>query len=282
MTILSARQLGVQRDLVKQAGILTYSQEDLSGMMTKILPSIKVGLKALVNYFDTTTSTAGTSLTGAQHTFLRDLQGRSYGDILTISMPVPMGLNAPYLDYLDVLEKAANFTCQEVPEILGEYSTYLAGLVSTNHAMLESMNLNVKYVRQEKDRELYTDRMAAMLNGGVIATRPIKEMIKRNADWEKVISRTDALSMRLNQVDRTALNKKIKDAYDLLELLNKRVVGGEMNQVTPEVVMHLSEGAYQLGKNFEFFSVVYYRASVLNATIAEDIRHLSDCFKNKD
>lgn len=281
MTILSARQLGVQRDLVAQASIYTYSQEDLSGMMTKIFPSIKSGLKTFINFFDTTGPSAGTSLSGTQQTFLRDLHGRSYGDILTISMPVPMGLNAPYLAYLDVLDIAAEFACQEVPEILNEYTTYLAGLVSTRHAMLESMNLNVKYVKQEKAREQLTEQMAACLNGGTVANRPIKDMIKRNVDWEKVIARTDALSMQMNKIDRGVLNSKIKEAYELLELLNKRVIDAEMTEVTPEVVMHLSEGAYQLGKNLEFFSVVYYRASVLNATVAEDIRHLSDCFNNK-
>lgn len=282
MSILSARQLRTQRDLVANSPILTYSQEDLGGLFQNIFPSIKAGLKTFVNFFDTSTSSAGKSLTGSQHDFLRELQGKRYGDILTITIPVPMGLQAPYLDYLSVLEATAEFVTQQVPEILNEYSTYVAGLVSTNHAMLESVNLNVRYVKQEKTREELTEQMAAMLNGGNISNRPMKEMVKRNTDWEKVIARADALSMQLNKIDRTALNQKVKDTYDLLDLLHKRVINGELDQVTPEVVMHLSEGAFQLGKNLEFFSVVYYRASVLNETIKTDIAHLVDCFNPVD
>jgi hypothetical protein len=282
MSILKARQLNTQRELVAQSNIYTYSQEDLTGMMFKIFPSIQSGVRAFINFFDVTSQKPASSLSGLEQKFLNDVKGKAYGDIYTIGIPVPQGLNAPYLHYLDVLDKAVDFASQDVPEILNEYTTYLAGLVSTQHAMLESMNLNVKYVKQEKEREQVTELMAACLNGGTTATRPIKDLVKRNNDWEKVIARTDAISMRLNQIDRGVLNKKIKEAYDLLELLGKRVSSGEMAEVSPEVIMHLSEGAYQLGKNLEFFSVVYYRVSVLNATIVADIKHLDECFKKED
>jgi hypothetical protein len=282
MTILSARQLNTQRDLVAQANLYTYSQEDLGNMVTRIFPSIQSGLRAFTNFFDVSGSKAGQSLSGSQHTFLRLMAEKSYGDILTIGMPVPQGLNAPYLTYIGVLEKAADFCCTDVPAMMTEYTAYLSALVSTHHAMLESTNLNVQYVQKEKERDDLTDQMAACLNGGTVSTRPIKEMVKRNKDWELVIARADALSMRLNKVDRSELNKKIKEATDLLELLGNRVGAGELAEVSPEVIMHLSEGAFQLGKNLEFFSVVYYRACVLNETIAADIKHLDDCFNKRD
>jgi hypothetical protein len=282
MTILAARQLNTQRDLVAQANLFTYSQEDLGSMVLKIFPSIQSGLKSFINFFDVSGSKAGQSLTGSQQTFLRDIAGKNYGDIYTIGIPVPAGLSVPYLDYISVLEEAADFACTDVPMMMNEYTTYLAGLISTQHAMLESHNLNVQYVKKERDREELTEQMAACLNGGTSATRPMKAVVKRNKDWEHVIARAEAVSMRLNKIDRNELNKKIKEATELLDLLGKRVMSGELSEVSPEVVMHLSDGAFQLGKNLEFFAVVYYRACVLSETIVADINYLGECFNNRD
>jgi hypothetical protein len=177
MTILAARQLNTQRDLVAQASLFTYSQEDLGNMVLKIFPSIQSGLRTFVNFFDVSSSKAGTSLTGSQQKFLRLIGERNYGDIYSITVPVPQGLNAPYLDYITLLEKAADFACVDVPAMLNEYTSYLAGLISTQHAMLESRNLNVQYVKKERDREELTEKMAALLNGGTVARRQAQQRL---------------------------------------------------------------------------------------------------------
>lgn len=247
---------------------------DLGSMLQKVFPTIQAGVHEFVNFFNTTESGVQ-SLNQHQVTFLSALKGHSYGNLMSVSLAVPEGLAVSYVDYLDALAPAVDMAMQ-IPALLTEYSSYVASLISTNSAMLESTSLELKYARDEQARQRLLDQIAACFKqGDMTALLPLSKVIRRSADWTEVVARADKLALILNNVDRNALNKQIQETTGLLDLLAKRVVSGEMKEASPEVLLHLSNGAYQIGKSLEFFSVVYYRVKVLNVVLTSNMQKLS-------
>lgn len=244
---------------------------DLAALVKKTFPMILDNFKGLLSF--ATPIEAAIALTPEARSFMNNVvRKHSYMDVAPMSAWVPEGFSGTYLDYLPSLEAQVTHAESIVNGTLGPFTGFLAKVLTNYDDQIATQA--VSYTGLNKLREaLEADNAKHYRKGSTKAQVAVGDVVKRNADWETVLHTTDQLSMRMNKIDRKALTKKLDEATDLLDRLIKQIKNNKMDHLTPEVVTTLSNGAYQVAKEVEFYSIVYYRVLAFTDAVSKTVKN---------
>jgi len=64
-----------------------------------------------------------------------------------------------------------------------------------------------------------------------------------------------------------------------LETILDKIKRNEFQQMSPEVINNLSEGTYQMARELEFYSVIYFKVQVFINSINKTIDHFKSVVK---
>lgn len=237
-------------------------------------------IPTLVRAFNTVSSVfnpaePGAPITADERAFLRLIESHKYLDLAHLPAYVPEGMEETYLNYAAILGQAVDHALEAVG-MLNHFSTFIAMLITNREQQLMTKSDVRMYQNLVKDREGLLKEMAAAFKNGSHKTDVLyKDVINRNSDWAAVFATTDKLSKKVNGVDRKGLIKKVEETSGFLDKLAKLVADGKMENVSPEVVNELAEGAYQIASELEFFSVVYYRVLAYTTAVTRTTTSLS-------
>jgi hypothetical protein len=263
------------RDLV---ALEAYSVSDLGGLVRKVFPSIKTGLHNLVGMFGQGHDKVG--LTSNQHDFMKVLNHKQYVDLMPLTAYVPEGLAVSYLEYDRELRPMVERACL-VMSVLNPYSTWLALMAHSNEALLDTKSHAREYEKLAQERDALTRRVAACFKAGSTRTEAkLSDVIHRNSDWPAVFKATDAMSVEINKIDRKALDKKLNECVELIDAIGRKIERGDFEDVTPEAVMGLSDGAYHVAQELEFFSATYYRVLAFTTAVDRSLKHVVTVYKD--
>lgn len=267
-----SKQLRIYRDSVAMEAINTA---DVTAYFKGIFPAVAESFQSFVH--NIRPSDQALALAPSHRDFLKAIPRHAYTDVAALTAFQPEGLAVPYLEYAEVMLQAAEH-CNAIMDTLNPYSVYLAQLI-TNPEMKLSTNSNdkeFKLLEQDRDK-LNRELGACYKKGSTKAETSYGAVIQRNADWPDIFARLEAITRNINGVDRKVLLKKIGECSDHLEVIIKKINGGEMEGVANQTVMNLSNGAYQIASELEFFSVVYYKSEVLLASVQKTLDHFKKC-----
>ena len=266
----SLQTLRHYRDVV---ALETFSVQalDVTTMLKRMMPDIRTHFSNFVARFSATDKPI--PLTRDQRMFIQLLEKHNYADLAPLGVTVPEGLSVDYLAFAHILKQASDHAVK-VQQLLATYTTYLAMLVTNEFQRFETKNSVQVYQGMATEGEQILKEMGACFKPGSHETKAsYGDVIARNKDWELVFGEADSLSKQMNSVDRTALNKKVKEAAELMDKVIQMLKDGKMESSAHEVAQELSEGAYQIAQELEYFSVVYYRVlgfvTAVNATVAK-------------
>lgn len=263
------KQLIHQREVV---ALEAFAISDVAGLLKRVFPSVTEGITSFVGRFSP--NEPGVSLTSDQSFLLRELPKHNYLDVADLTAYKPAGLAVPLIDYVEALKPAAERAAETFHKYLPGYTMILSRLINDESFQLASSDLTRDFANLEKEREkLYKNIGDCFKKGDTGTTTTYEKLVKRNGDWKEVIAFTEHMTNTMNKVDRKLLNKKIEETVELLSVLAAKIERGELQKVSPQVVKALSEGAYQLGAELEFFSVVYYRLMELTGTMNQTMEH---------
>ncbi len=262
-------QLKQQRSIV---ALEAYTVDDLQGLVRRVFPSIQKGMASFKNVFS---SEHAIGLTGRQRDFLKITDKRTYPSLMPLTAFVPEGLKVSYLDYAQALSPAVEHACQ-APSVINQYAIFLAMLVSNRSAIFETQAQTKVYTALGKERDSLNKEIGKCFTpGGNKTDVKIQDVVGRNSDWPSIMTATDDMSKAMNKVDRTHLNKKVEECVELLGHIGKAIAAGEFDKVAPAVIMDLSDGAYQVAAELEFYSVMFYRLDALCKSMDRTIAHVS-------
>lgn len=268
-------QLRIQRDIV---ALEAFAVSDVTGLLNNIFPSMKETFLGFMRSYSP--SEAAVSLSGNYKDFLKEIPKHNYTDIRSITAYVPEGLNTDYKEYGDYLQAAVAHATAVMDDVLNPYSTYLAQLV-TNHDMRLSTNtFETVYKPMEEKRDLLTKDMAGCFKkGSTQSVSNIGKVISRNADWEDLFVLCERLTQQVGKVDRVKLKKKIGECTEYLEAIERKLKRADMEGVAPQVIQNLSNGAYQVACELQFFSVVYYKVEVFVNCVNRTLNNFATVMK---
>jgi hypothetical protein len=243
---------------------------DVQGLLKNTLPELVAGLKDYVFRF--APNTPGVQLTPRQHEFITEVSKHSYMDITPLAASIPQGLNVTYLEYSGPLLEAAKHAAAILSGAMTSYSTFLAQLVTNTDAKFNTISLDRLHKElADKRVKAQADVAACFKAGSTKSESTYGEVIDRNVDWKKVFQSANDATKVMNTVDRVALNKKIRECTDLLDIVITKMEKNEFEGMSPEAIINLSSGAYEMAKELEFFSFVYYQtiayAEAINSTV---------------
>jgi hypothetical protein len=175
---------------------------------------------------------------------------------------------------VEVLKPAVERAADVFHRYLPDYTMIISRLINDHSFQMSSSDLQRGFSGLEKEREkLYENIGKCFKKGDTGTTTTYGNLVQRNGDWKEVIGLIEHMNNSLAKVDRKVLNKKIEETVELLSVLADKIERGELEKVSPQVVKAISEGAYQLGSELEFFSVVYYRMMELTGTVNQTLEH---------
>jgi hypothetical protein len=273
----SLQTLRHHRDVV---ALETFSVQalDVTGMLKQIFPDIKK------HFLDFTQRFSGTDkpvpLSRHQASFMKLLERHNYVDISPLTVYCPEGMKGTYLELAAVLKRGAEHSAK-VMDLLNQYTTYLALLITNEYQRFSTENSAKVYQGlQEARTSLLKDIGACFNPGRHDTTMKYGEAVARNKDWELVFGEVDTLSKLSNSVSREKLNAKVKEATQYMEKIVQMLKDGKMESTAYEVAQELSEGAYQIACELEFFSTMYFRVMAFNTSINESVDKITDNLKS--
>lgn len=271
----SLKELRYTRDLVALEAF-QVAGVNLSELLRRTFPSLHAAFGRITTAFSP--SDPAVKLDAHENTFVRLVATKTYLQLSPLKAYVPEGLDETYLNYAGVLDQAVKHSVEGVDR-LSRFSTFLALLVTNRDQQLTTKTNAKTYIGLEKDREgLNKELGQAFKNGSHTTDVTYGDVIARNSDWPGVFNATEKLTREINAVDRKALIAKVKETADLMEKITKMAQSGSLDNVTPEVLQELADGAYQIASELEFFSITYYRVlaytTAVNRTISEMTRKI--------
>ncbi|MDR3392321.1 MAG: hypothetical protein P4L77_11365 [Sulfuriferula sp.] len=264
-----------QREVV---ALEAYGSSDLVGLVRRVFPTIQNGLAAFKDQFG---QAPAISITGDQKAFLRDtIAKRTYNTLEPLSAYVPEGLKVSFMEYATTLFPAVEHAMGSV-SVINTFATFLATLVSNKSSTLETASMKRIYTDLAKRRTELAQNVAKCFNNTTKTDVHVEDVIKRNSEWATVFETVEALSKDINRIERSLLQKKVAECNDLLDRIGRLIGEGHFEKVSPEVIMDLSDGAFQVAAELEFYSVIYYRVQAFTVAVSRTMEHVEKSTKEK-
>lgn len=221
-------------------------------------------------------------LTRDQQAFVNMVSKTNYLEVAPIAAYVPEGMKLTWLDYMDRLEPAVVHSTQVLDEVMNEFTTFMGGLLNNHDHKYSTQSFERKYQMWEKERQAMHKALAGAFDDHHGTQTSIGKVIDRNADWATVFKRLDAMVNTLNGVSRDKLNAKIAEASMLIDrVIAKGVDRKELDDMSPQTMANLSEGAYGVAREVEFYTAVYYKVDALANAVTSTMEHFAKVHTRK-
>lgn len=219
---------------------------------------------------------APVSFSGDKSKFEKVLQQKSFVNIAPILVTVPEGLAVPYLEYLEQLEPAVEYASSVMIQVLVPYSMYLANIVTNKDAKLSSVEFGKQHTRWEQSRNNFNTKLGSCFAPGSMRSEvPYNKAVRRNADWKEVFEKIEVISRKINSVKRTEIKQTVDSCVHMIDTIQRMIDRNELDGVTPQVSRGLAEGAYQVAREVEFFSLVYYRCLAVVGSVENTVKRIN-------
>jgi hypothetical protein len=267
--------LRIERDrLALEAGLSL----DLNGLLKNTFPNIVQGFTALKGRF--APDDTAFQLPAHQQDFMTELGKHSYLDISPLAAFVPEGLKVSYLEYSEVLTRAAVHASGTSVDTINKFAVFLAQLVSNADAKLTTTSMRRELTVAENERNDINKALGKCFGLGSTRTEvTYSDVVARNKDWVAVFKASEALVKLMSSVDRKTLNKKIDECVQLLGIITNKINRGELAGVSPQVVTNLSDGAYAVAQEMEFFAAIYYKTLAYSQCVNRTMDNFRKVFK---
>lgn len=268
--------LRINKEVVAlEAAFVTDAQE----LLSRVLPTIAQSFSNFANSF--TGPAANVPISSSSKDFLNSLKSHSYLDISPIRAFVPEGMNVTYKEYNAVLEKAVAHSLVIADKTLSEYTTFLGRLI-TNDDEMRSLNSNDQQYRAlANNREkLYAELGSCFKTNSIISETTFGKVTQRNSDWTDVITVSTKNALDISKVDRALLDKRVKEIIRLIDVVKDKAKREDFKKISPDVIKHLANGAFQMASEIEFYATTHYRVLSMSGSISNTIDNFKEIFKN--
>lgn len=260
-------------ELRKACDTLALALEDASsgvlGMLTNLIPNV---LNAFTHSTELEKLPKYEGVGQEHHAFLEKMEKHSYAETRFLRAYRPAGLISPYVAYLPILEKAVDHVLAFTPNILNPYVQHLALIMSHKDAALSLDDHKLTNGAIASTRNAIESEVLSVFTANSQKTdSTVGDMTERNKDWIEIFKLIKRIDDKIKSVNLKLIDQKIKQAQDYLnsihDLASKQ--DSRLQNATPEVLISLSEGAYQVALELEFVAITYYRCLTTSQAIKD-------------
>jgi hypothetical protein len=190
-----------------------------------------------------------------------------YTAVGEMSAVVPEGLKGTFLEAIEAVEKCVDHIPSGI-RMLDEYEAFLAQFISDKKFNNASYDDKKVHLNAEKTRMgLYAGVGKVFTTGSYKTKQKVKDVVKRNGDWEIIMTKTNEMVSKLEGIDREAIQRKINQCSAYLEIISGDFQKEKDRKVSSEAAQRLGNMAHSVAKEMEFFSLTYFRTLSLQGAV---------------
>lgn len=192
---------------------------------------------------------------------------------------VPEGFIGKPDNYAQELIKIGESVVKEGQKLLNDYVLVLSQFLSNKDARTSQMAHTALYNTITAKRSMYQRIIAGFFkSGSTLSRRPLGVLIDRFGDlsgWFREVERLDQVRTEQNF---KLIEAKVKEAVELLDLINQRTTEQGIQQVSGESAKVIAKGAYEVAKFVEFMAIYNYQVESLVTSTNNTADQLASIF----
>lgn len=258
-----------------------------AGILSNMVNSIKNIFPDLINTLRSSFSHTENlpeieiKLTNDQKFLIKEISQFKYMDIAELTTMVPEGFVGNYLDYCKELIRIINEISDVNGKVLQPYSIYLSTFLTNKDAKYNTKDQTRLYNNMKNMREHHIKALGHYFkNSSTVSKAKIGQVIKRNSDFQTVYNETGIIAKKIGSINIKTLNENVKRCLDMLDMIIEKIQKNEIDHVSPEVTQNLAFGAYEVAREIEFFSMVYFKVLNLVASVDATTIKVNNFIKN--
>jgi hypothetical protein len=166
-------------------------------------------------------------------------------------------------------------------ERLSHYTVFLGALINEHDAQLSTRFDRRYYNELRAKRDDFTRMLSGLITpGSTKADTTYGAVVQRNADWKAVFENLNLVAHQINSVNKRMVNKKVEEASHYLGIIEQKIGRGELKDITPQMVTELAEGAYEIGKDVEYFVAIWYKVQAITEALNTTVTTLNKVYEN--
>jgi hypothetical protein len=245
----------------------------MESLLAKMLNPITASFATLKASFVNTADGENVHLTKDETRLIKKVESYKYVNLKDRTIVVPEGFNGNWLAYTNSLLECTEYL-SKLEVRLNDYLVYIGGLMNSPDGQKSMRDNTVLYRNMEKRRgDFNKERQGFFDQTSTRTTQTYQTVMQRNEDWKSLFGNLRELERKINLISRKTLLAKVEEIDTVLGVMVRSIQAGSLNQLTGPAVREVSEAAFTLAHEVEFFSVVYYEiltfTNAVNATVKQ-------------
>lgn len=218
----------------------------------------------LKEYVPTSEDTNIFKFTSGEDKILKELATTDYEDMTKLKLWVPEGFRGNMLSYFKDLNLALDYNQDVSLPALQEFYVLIADIITNKEAKKANKDLSNQTKGYSKSRIEYNKILSSYFApGSTQAEQEYRTLFKTNKELYECYLERHKLLKKLSQISIKAYTEQVEKIKSSMQILIDLADNGTITELSPVQAKNVSEGAYEMGYQVEFFSVNYFRSMSL-------------------
>lgn len=193
----------------------------------------------------------------------------TYMSVSPFQVYVPKGFQGNMKDYATALGLSTDFV-NGIVERMTAFNTLVSAVISDKATRQSVRNLAIATNEQQKQRLEIAEALRGFKNAQSRRDRmKLGEVYRSLGEMNDVAAMTDEILRATSTVQMNDIERLIKDASELLEVLSTASQEGSLSGLTPEVLQSISSSTLTIARDVELYSIVMFAASELKNAVQD-------------
>ena len=254
-----------------EANFISNAVASVRDFFPKMLTSINRGFAKLddVKLF-VPSANDGTkiSFTRNEKKILELLPSVPYDELAVLRLAVPEGFQGNYNTYFSVLAQSFAYHQSIALPAIEKYYIELASIITNRNAKLSLKDRTDQTKSLTSSREKLNDDLSSFfLTRSTQAEQPFGKLFTNEHEVKQLFRQRYELQDLLKNTKLNLVTGHVENIKSSLDVLIKMAEEGKIEELSPAQLRNLTEGAYEVASQVEFFAINYFRTITAVNTI---------------
>lgn len=275
----------LQDDLRQMRNLISIESADAIGLASRVEAIIGTLSASTMNVFEKASGGLRdfAVLTSPQRDFLSLVGRTNYADLAPVTIYKPEGLQVGYLEYLDNYLIPSISFAEEVVGSLTNFTAFIGRIVNNKNdrGAINEHYAGASMLAEERYMELTainSARQGCIKTGMEDTEAKVEDLVFNNQQWRDIFTKLQMVEKRLNKIPPKMVDGLIKKAVVYLKTLKEESKRGEMNDISPEMLMRLADYIEAVARSVEQYTITYMDAVSLNSAVTASIKKIESIF----
>lgn len=248
-----------------EAGVVGKAIDTLK----RFLPGFAQGINTKVSSFTGSQTPPTIKMSKNQKKAFETLRSVDHMTLSTFAVHVHEGFNGKLLEFTPVLQELLD-DMNTVAGMVNDYRVFLSAVISDKNSRMNTHTYFAKYKAKARQSKQLMETVNSFYKANSYqGKRKFADVFDRNSDAEKFVLQINDIKEALDKYPLGSLRKDVDQCVELLNIFIKRIETGDIDNVSNEVALDVSEMAYLIAQQTESVALNYHRIGIFAATASD-------------